>query len=71
MIGLSDHPDVILGQGTLTLEALEQLEENGVGMLNALIMASGEARLLAGAAIYCQDSEIKIYGTEPVEGGLC
>ena len=42
-----DHPDVIAGQGTATLELIEE-----AGLLDALYVCLGSGGLLAGAA--CQ-----------------
>ncbi|PYE31514.1 threonine dehydratase/serine racemase [Idiomarina fontislapidosi] len=53
-----DHPDIIAGQGTATLELLKQVDN-----LDAVITPLGGGGLLAGACLAAQD--IKVFGAEP------
>lgn len=69
LISPSDHPDVILGHGTVALEASDQLEEMGEGSFDAFIVPCGGGGLLTGSAIFYKDSETKVFGTEPELGG--
>ena len=71
IIGPSDHPDVILGQGTVGLEASDQLEKRSEGPLDAIVAPSGGGGLLAGLGIYYQRSKTDVFGTEPAVGGPC
>ena len=71
IIGPSDHPDVILGQGTVGLEASDQLEKRFDGSLDAIVAPSGGGGLLAGLGIYYQGSKTDVFGTEPAVGGPC
>ncbi|MAD53555.1 MULTISPECIES: threonine/serine dehydratase [unclassified Idiomarina] len=54
-----DHPDIIAGQGTATLELLKQVED-----LDAVITPLGGGGLLAGACLAARGLEV--YGAEPV-----
>lgn len=56
-----DHPHIIAGQGTATLELLEQAGEG----LDALIVPVGGGGLLAGACLAAADSPVAIYTAEP------
>lgn len=55
-----DHADVIAGQGTATLELLEQTDG-----LDAVITPLGGGGLLSGACLACDETEIQIFGAEP------
>jgi threonine dehydratase len=69
LIPPSDHPNIVLGQGTAILELIQQVEELGEGKLDAVIMPSGGGGLLAGAAVVCKGSAVKVFGSEPQRGG--
>lgn len=58
-----NHPDVIAGQGTLTLHALEQ-----TGDVNAIFAPCGGGGLLSGAVITARslDPAIQVIGAEPL-----
>ena len=60
-----DHPDVIAGQGTATLELLEE-----VGELDALFVCLGGGGLLSGAALSARAMvpTCRIVGVEPEAG---
>ncbi|MPQ66616.1 MULTISPECIES: threo-3-hydroxy-L-aspartate ammonia-lyase [Pseudomonas] len=60
-----DHPDVIAGQGTATLELLQE-----TGPLDALFVCLGGGGLLAGAALATRalSPDCKLYGVEPQTG---
>jgi threonine dehydratase len=60
-----DHPDVIAGQGTATLELLEE-----VGELDALFVCLGGGGLLSGAALAARamSPSCRIVGVEPEAG---
>jgi threo-3-hydroxy-L-aspartate ammonia-lyase len=60
-----DHPQVIAGQGTATLELIEE-----VGQLDRLFVSLGGGGLLAGAALVAKELSpgCKIIGVEPQEG---
>lgn len=62
-----DHPDIILGQGTLTIEFVRQAEELG-RPLDAIIAPCGGGGMLSGVAVACQGTGILVYGAEPREG---
>jgi len=59
-----DHADIIVGQGTVALELLSQVE----GGLDAIIAPCGGGGLLAGIATACQGTGVRVYGAEPREG---
>lgn len=60
-----DHPDVIAGQGTATLELLEE-----VGPLDALFVPLGGGGLLSGCALAARAlaPDCRIFGVEPEAG---
>lgn len=61
-----DHPDIIAGQGTATLELATAVEEHTGAGLDALIVPVGGGGLLAGACLACAGTETRIYSAEPV-----
>ena len=60
-----DHPDVIAGQGTATLELIEE-----VGALDSLFVCLGGGGLLSGAALAARalSPDCRLYGVEPTAG---
>jgi len=55
-----DHADIIAGQGTATLELLEQTDG-----LDTVITPLGGGGLLSGACLACEETDIQIFGAEP------
>ena len=53
-----DDPHIVAGQGTLGLEILDQLEENGEQAPARIIVNCGGGGLSAGIALACPDAEI-------------
>lgn len=75
-----DHPHIMLGQGTLALEAKAEVEallaqDAALGVanekgLNAIITPCGGGGMLSGTAISMHGTRIKVFGAEPsFEGG--
>lgn len=64
-----DHADVIVGQGTVGLELIAQVEELGEGGLDAIVAPCGGGGLLSGIALACEGTGVRVYGAEPREGG--
>jgi threonine dehydratase len=60
-----DHPHTIAGQGTATLELLEEADAAGVE-LDALIVPVGGGGLLAGACLAAEGRAIALHAVEPV-----
>ncbi|KAI1773362.1 tryptophan synthase beta subunit-like PLP-dependent enzyme [Hypoxylon cercidicola] len=70
-----DHPDIVLGQGTLGLEFQEQVEammaEEGGDRtgrkkgLDAIIAPCGGGGMLSGVALSCEGTGIRVFGAEP------
>lgn len=69
-----DHPDIILGQGTVGLEFQAQVQEflGGVSReeskrkgLDVLIAPCGGGGLLSGIATALADTRIRVFGAEP------
>lgn len=68
-----DHPDIMLGQGTLGIELQEQVERmiasgegEGKGKgLNAIIAPCGGGGMLSGTALSCEGTGIFVFGAEP------
>jgi len=69
-----DHPDIILGQGTLGLELQEQVRElvgggGGGKGLDAIVAPCGGGGMLSGVALSAEGTGVKVFGSEPLEGG--
>lgn len=75
-----DHPDIILGQGTMGLELQEQVEElmaksikpfekKGKAGLDAIIAPCGGGGMLSGIALSAENTGIRIFGAEPIHEG--
>lgn len=60
-----DHPDVIMGQGTVGMEIVRQMK----GPLHAIFVPVGGGGLIAGIAAYLKrvSPEVKIIGVEPTD----
>ncbi|KAI4348971.1 hypothetical protein L6164_009630 [Bauhinia variegata] len=58
-----DHPDVIIGQGTIGMEIMRQMQ----GPLHAIFVPVGGGGLIAGIAAYVKrvSPQVKIIGVEP------
>ena len=67
-----DHPDIIVGQGTAAVEFINQVRvmegECSVG-LQAIITPCGGGGLLAGTAVACTGTGVKVFGAEPEKDG--
>jgi threo-3-hydroxy-L-aspartate ammonia-lyase len=59
-----DDARVIAGQGTATLELLEQAAEEGAE-LDAVVVPVGGGGLLAGACLACEGTATLVYAVEP------
>lgn len=62
-----DHPHIILGQGTVALEFIEQAKDMWFP-LDAIVAPCGGGGMLSGVAVVCQGTGIAVYGAEPREG---
>lgn len=60
-----DHPDVIIGQGTVGMEIVKQAK----GPIEAIFVPVGGGGLIAGIAAYVKrvSPEVKIIGVEPFD----
>ncbi|CAL1373044.1 unnamed protein product [Linum trigynum] len=60
-----DHPDVIMGQGTVGMEIVRQMQ----GPLHAIFVPVGGGGLIAGIAAYVKrvNPDVKIIGVEPAD----
>ncbi|XAR64602.1 Threonine ammonia-lyase [Bertholletia excelsa] len=60
-----DHPDVIMGQGTVGMEIVRQMQDP----LHAIFVPVGGGGLIAGIAAYVKrvSPEVKIIGVEPMD----
>jgi threonine dehydratase len=67
-IGPMDDPRIVYGQGTATLELMEQVEQTG-STIDAMVLPSATGGILAGSAAVCSGSETLVFGCEPREGG--
>jgi threonine dehydratase len=66
-----DHKDIVLGQGTVMHEFLNQMGEEYAKKLDAVVIPVGGGGLLAGCAIACIGSGVKVFGAEPVIADDC
>lgn len=61
-----DHPDIVAGAGTATLELIEQVRtETDGGRLDALLVPVGGGGLIAGACLVCAAHELPVDSVEP------
>lgn len=60
-----DHPDVIAGQGSATLELIDEARRHGVA-LDAVVVPVGGGGGVAGACLAAEGHGIAVYGVEPV-----
>ena len=63
-----DHPDIVLGAGTATLEMREQIREESGAELDALIVPVGGGGVIAGACVASRDAKgraFEVYSAEP------
>jgi threonine dehydratase len=60
-----DHPDVIAGQGSATMELVDEVRRQG-GSLDAVVVPVGGGGGVAGACLVAQGNGIAVYGVEPV-----
>ncbi|WBB47518.1 pyridoxal-phosphate dependent enzyme [Verrucosispora sp. WMMA2044] len=59
-----DHPDVVAGQGSASLELIEEAERAGTP-LDALVLPVGGGGGAAGACLAATGRPIEVYGVEP------
>ncbi|KAF2857474.1 tryptophan synthase beta subunit-like PLP-dependent enzyme [Piedraia hortae CBS 480.64] len=65
-----DHPDIILGQGTLALEFEEQVKALSVsGGLDAVIAPIGGGGMMGGVCTALEGTGIRCFGAEPAFQG--
>lgn len=76
-----DHPDIMLGQGTMALELEKQVQDliaqnpqldvcNGKGGLDAVITPCGGGGMISGNAIALHSTGVRVFGAEPsFQGG--
>ncbi|CRK28449.1 hypothetical protein BN1708_004656, partial [Verticillium longisporum] len=63
-----DHPDIMLGQGTMGLEFQDQARDllpAGKKDLDAIVTPCGGGGMLSGVALSCEGTGIRVYGSEP------
>ena len=63
-----DHPDIVLGAGTATLELRDQVRQACGAELDALIVPVGGGGVIAGACIASRDAKgraFEVYSAEP------
>jgi len=61
-----DDPDVIAGQGTATLELVDEVRRETGGALDAILVPTGGGGLVAGACLVCAGTGTAVYSVEPV-----
>ncbi|KAM0287525.1 hypothetical protein ACHAQH_000479 [Verticillium albo-atrum] len=63
-----DHPDIMLGQGTMGLEFQDQARDMlpaGKKNLDAIMTPCGGGGMLSGVALSCEGTGIQVFGSEP------
>lgn len=65
VIDAYDHPAVVAGQGTATLELVTEAAEHGV-TLDAVVLPVGGGGGVAGACLAVEGRGVEVYGVEPV-----
>lgn len=66
-----DHPDIILGQGTMGIELQEQAKDlvaagkGGKKGLDAIMTPCSGGGMLSGVALSCEGTGISVFGAEP------
>ncbi|RPA98619.1 tryptophan synthase beta subunit-like PLP-dependent enzyme [Choiromyces venosus 120613-1] len=63
-----DHAHIVLGQGTMAIELAEQATEDFGMPLDAIIAPCGGGGMLAGVAVACNGTGVRVFGAEPREG---
>ncbi|KAM0333070.1 hypothetical protein ACHAQA_001728 [Verticillium albo-atrum] len=69
-----DHPDIMLGQGTMGLEFQDQArpllpEGKAKKELDAIMTPCGGGGMLSGVALSCEGTGIRVFGSEPAFQG--
>ncbi|KAJ5259327.1 tryptophan synthase beta subunit-like PLP-dependent enzyme [Penicillium angulare] len=64
-----NNPNILLGQGTVGVEIMEQMRRIYRSELDAVIVPCGSGGLLAGTALFFHGTRTKVFGSEPSEGG--
>ena len=64
VIDAYDHPDVIVGQGTASLELIEDAAARGA-RLDAVVVPVGGGGGVAGACLAAEDLDLQVHGVEP------
>ncbi|SCL60486.1 threonine ammonia-lyase [Micromonospora chersina] len=65
LVDAYDHPDVLAGQGSASLELIEEAERAGTP-LDALLLPVGGGGGVAGACLAAAGTPIEVYGVEPL-----
>ncbi|MCZ7425607.1 pyridoxal-phosphate dependent enzyme [Micromonospora sp. WMMA1949] len=65
LVDAYDHPDVVAGQGSASLELIEEAARRGTP-LDALVVPVGGGGGIAGACLAAAGTPIRVYGVEPV-----
>ncbi|MEV0426618.1 pyridoxal-phosphate dependent enzyme [Micromonospora sp. NPDC050495] len=65
LVDAYDHPDVVAGQGSASLELIEEAARVGTP-LDALVVPVGGGGGVAGACLAAAGTPIEVYGVEPV-----
>ncbi|KAH7156047.1 serine racemase [Dactylonectria macrodidyma] len=60
-----DHPDIMLGQGTMGLEFQHQVREQLPKGLDCIMTPCGGGGMLSGVALSCEGTGIRVFGSEP------
>lgn len=72
MVPPYDHPDIILGQGTMGIELQQQAQSTialhgrvSKNSLTAIMTPCSGGGMLAGVALSCEGTGIRVFGAEP------
>lgn len=68
VISSSDNLNVILGQGTIAIEIVDQMRTSFGRSLDCVVVPCGGGGMLSGAAVALKDEPVKVFGAEPADG---
>ncbi|KAJ5088617.1 tryptophan synthase beta subunit-like PLP-dependent enzyme [Penicillium angulare] len=64
-----NNPNILLGQGTVGVEVMQQMRRIYRSEPDAVIVPCGSGGLLAGIALFFHGTRTKVFGSEPSKGG--
>jgi len=68
LVSSSDDNNIILGQGTVGIEIMQQVEASFGAKLDCVVLPCGGGGLLSGVGVALSSEPIKVFGAEPQDG---